>query len=139
MMIEKIKSDLKEAMKSKDVLRLSVLRMVIAVANHKVVELNDNDVLEILSKEAKKRKEAISLFLEGGREDLASKEEAELKILGAYLPAQMSEEEIKKVVENILSLAQNKEFGLVMKEVMKELKGKADAGLISKVLKELLK
>ncbi len=139
MMIEKIKSDLKEAMKSKDALRLSVLRMVISVVNSKVVELNDGDVLEILNKEAKKRKEAIILFLEGGREDLASKEEAELKILGVYLPAQMNEEEIKKVVENILSSTQNKEFGPIMKEVMKELKGRADAGLITKILKELLK
>ncbi len=137
-MIEKIKSDLKESMKAHDALRLSVLRMVLSVINSKGVELKDEEVLEILNKEAKKRKEAILLFLEGGREDLASKEEAELKILGAYLPEQMSEIEIKKVVATIVASASNKEFGPMMKEVMKELKGKADAGLITKILKEQL-
>mgnify|MGYP001581025308 FL=1 len=139
MMIEKIKADLKEAMKLKDALKMSVLRMVLSVANSKNIELSDTDVLEIISKEAKKRKEAISLFLEGGREDLASKEEAELKIIGAYLPEQMSESEIKKVIARIILGTPSKEFGLVMKEVMKELKGKADASLITKILKEELK
>ena len=139
MMIEKIKADLKEAMKLKDALKMSVLRMVLSVANIKNIELSYTDVLEIISKEAKKRKEAISLFLEGGREDLASKEEAELKIIGAYLPEQMSESEIKKVIARIILGTPSKEFGLVMKEVMKELKGKADASLITKILKEELK
>jgi uncharacterized protein YqeY len=73
MLIEKIKSDLKEAMKAKDALRLSVLRMALSSINSRGVELKDEDVLEVLNKEAKKRKEAITLFLEGGREDLASK------------------------------------------------------------------
>ncbi len=135
-------------MKAGEAAKVGVLRLLVSALNNKKIEkqvkeggeaeLKDEEVLEVVGKEAKKRKEAIALFLEGGREDLASKEESELKILGVYLPTQMAEADVRKIVEKVVAAAPVKDFGQIMKEVMKELKGKADAGLITKILKEEL-
>ncbi len=148
MLKEKISSDLKESLKSGDASRLSVLRMLISAVNNRKIEkrakigveaeLTDEEVLEVVAKEAKKRKEAIELFNKGDRGDLAAGEKAELEILAAYLPEQMGEAEIKKTVGRIVAASGAKEFGPAMKEVMKELKGKADSALITKALKEIL-
>lgn len=148
MLKEKISSDLKEAMKSGDAARLGVLRMLVSALNNRKiekraktgveVELTDEEVLEVIAKEAKKRKESVELFNKGGREDLASGEKSELVILSAYLPEQMGEVEVRKIVEKIVAASGVKEFGPAMKEVMKELKGKADASVITQILKEIL-
>ena len=142
---KKISEDLKAALKAGDQLRLTVLRMVNSALQNKKIEkgkdaeLTDEDVLQVLSKEAKKRKESIIAFETGGRPELAEGEKKELVIIEEYLPKQMSREEVVKEVERILSgIADKSKFGLVMKEVMKELKGKADAGMVTELIKEKL-
>jgi len=103
--------------------------------------LLEDEVLEIISSEIKKRKEAALLFEKGKRMDLSEKERAEAKILEKYLPEQLSEEEIKKLAREIIEKngAKNlKDMGKVMAELMPKLKGKADGGLVSKIIRELL-
>lgn len=132
-------------MKSGDHFRLGVLRMINSALQNKKIEkgrdsvLTEEEVLQVLTKEAKKRKESVLAFEAGGRPELAENEKKELVIVEAYLPAQMSREDTAKEVERILSgIADKSKFGLVMKEVMKELKGKADAGMITELIKEKL-
>ena len=96
---------------------------------------------DVISKEVKKREEAIEMYRQGGRENLAHKEEEELKILKEYLPAQMPEEEIRSKIKEIIQkvgASSNKDFGRVMKEVMIEIKGKANGALIKKIVEESL-
>lgn len=145
MLKEKISEDLKNAMLASDADTVSVLRMIIAAIKNKEVELrvkqkevSDEDVAQILNTEAKKRRDAVELYKKGGRKDLADKEAAEIEIVKKYLPEQLSEKEIEKIINKYVKGATNKEFGPAMKELMKELKGKADASLISKLLKEKL-
>lgn len=143
--LKKISEDLKVAMKSGDSFRLGVLRMVNSALQNKKIEkgkdgiLTEEEVLQVLTKEAKKRKESVIAFEAGGRPELAENEKKELAVIEAYLPAQMSREDAAKEVERILSgIADKSKFGLVMKEVMKELKGKADAGMVTELIKEKL-
>jgi len=150
MLYQKIKEDLNEALKSGDTLRISVLRMVLSSFHNKEIEkkgknqnseLTEEEIIEVLKREAKKRKEAIETYLKGNRNDLADKEKKELEIIIAYLPKQLSEEEIKKIVQEAikkLGAQSEKDFGKVMGFLMKELKGKADAGLVSQIVKESL-
>lgn len=156
MLKEKITFDIKEAMKAGAPLKLGVLRMLSsAISNRKIEkrakthsassgqagkdeELTEDEVLEVVSKEAKKRRESIAVFTSASRADLAAQEEKELAILSAYLPAQMGEDEARAAVARIVDAAPVKELGPVMKAVMAELKGKADAGLMSRLVKEKL-
>lgn len=142
---KKIGEDLKSALKSGDQFRLGVLRMVNSTLHNKVIEkgkdakLIDEEVLQVLIKEAKKRKESIEAFTKGGRPEMAENEKKELAVIEAYLPRQMPREEVAVLVEKILAgIADKSNFGLVMKEAMKELKGKADAKIISEIIKEKL-
>ena len=144
-LLKKISDDIKSAMKSGDSFRLGVLRMVNSALKNKEIEkgkdskLTDEEVLQILTKEAKKRKEAAEAFMNGGRQEMAENEKKELAIIEAYLPKQMSREETAAMVEKALEGVSDKSnFGLVMKEVMKDLKGKADAKVISEIIKEKL-
>lgn len=103
--------------------------------------LTDEEVLEVISSEIKKRKEAIDLYEKGNRPELAGKEKKEVEILQSYLPKQMSEEEIKKLVVEVIAeveAEEMKDMGKVMAELMPKVKGKADASLVSKVVKESL-
>lgn len=147
----KIKSDFITAFKARNAEVADTLRMLQSALHNRIIEkkgkgeeatLSDEEVLEIIRRESKKRKEAANLFTEGGRADLAEKELKELKILEVYLPAQMSEEDIRKEVAAVIASmgpVDPKDFGKVMGAVMKQLKGKADAGLANKILKEQLK
>lgn len=143
----KIQKNLTEAMKAKDEARVSTLRMLKAaimkfeVAGEKKKEATDEEILQLVAKEAKQRKESIDAFRKGGREDLAAKEEVELKILQAYLPEQMSEEELKKVVQEVIQQvgAHGKgDFGKVMGAVISRVKGRAEGFLVSKCVGQLL-
>lgn len=136
---------MKSALKSKDQFRLGVLRLINSSLHNKQIEkgkdtvLTEDDVLQVLTRESKKRKESIEAFEKGGRPELAENEKKELAIIEQYLPKQMNKEETVAAIERILSgIADKSNFGLVMKEVMKELKGKADAKIISEVIKEKL-
>ena len=148
MLREKITADIKEAMKAGEAVRLGVLRMLTSSLNNakiekraktgEEVELADEEVLSVISREAKKRKESITVFEQNNRADLAEGEKAELKVLEAYLPAQMSEAEIRAALEKVVATAPVKEFGAIMKDASREFKGKADGALVAKILKEIL-
>lgn len=142
---EKILSDLKEAMKSKDELRLKVLRAIKTAIGYFEVEgekreATDEDVQKLILKEMKKRQEAMEEYRKAGREDLAASEEDELRILEEYAPKMKSKEEIEVVVREIVAElnATQKDFGKVMKEAMNRLKGSADGKLVNEIVKELL-
>lgn len=143
---DKINADLKEAMKSGDKVRLQTVRSIRALilefeksgANR---ELTEEDEIKLLTSAAKKRKDAIEQYRNAGREDLALKEEAELKIIETYLPAQMSEEEVEAKVKEIagkVGAESKKDFGKLMGAAMKELKGKADGNLIRQIAEKIL-
>jgi|SRR3989338_64067 len=148
----KITEDQKRALKSGDALRLSVLRMLAAAVANKEIELrkkdvglSDPEVLEAVLSEAKRRKDAAAEYKKGGREDLAKKEEAELKILQEYLPPEISDEDLVRIIESGIREAgiqpgadSEKDFGKVMKTIMPTLKNKASGDRISKMLKAKL-
>ncbi|MBU3922991.1 GatB/YqeY domain-containing protein [Patescibacteria group bacterium] len=146
MLKENITQDIKKAMQEKNALLLSVLRGVIAVVKNREIEkkkeLDEDEIIQVISSEAKKRKDSIEQFEKGGRQDLVEKEKQELEILQKYLPEQMSENDIKKEVELAIkeSGAVNpSDTGKVMSILMPKLKGKAEGSLVSKMVGELLK
>jgi len=143
---EKILDDLKEAMKNKEAEKLSAIRMLQAAIKNREIELRPNgiteqDVLGVVRKMAKQRKDSISEFEKAARQDLADKEKAELAILEAYLPAQMSPEQLTAIVEEVIK-AQNatsqKQMGAVVKEVMNRAAGMADGKMISDLVRSKL-
>jgi hypothetical protein len=141
-----IQADIKEAMKSGDKLRLETLRSIRAgILEFEKAGLDrpmtDEDAISILTKAAKKRKDAIEQYLAAGRPDAAATEEAELAIIQGYLPAQMSRDEVAAVLADVIAAigaTGPSDVGKVMGAAMKQLKGKADGTLIQAVAKELL-
>jgi|UniRef100_A0A7C3WNC7 uncharacterized protein YqeY len=149
MLYEKITKDYMTALKNKDNFRAEVLSTLRSAIKYREIELrekgkelDDGEVLEVIKKEIKKRREAIEMYKQGGRLDLAEKEENELKILEEYVPAEISDEElrikIKEIIEKV-GATNIKDMGKVMKEAMSELKGLAEGERIRKVVEELLK
>ncbi|GAB5410497.1 MAG: GatB/YqeY domain-containing protein [Balneolaceae bacterium] len=146
---DQVFSDLKVAMKAKDQDRLRVLRSLKAKMMEKEIaerkggeaNLSDEQALQVLSKAAKQRKESITQFTDGGREDLVANEVLELEIIETYLPEMMSEEEVRKVVQSKISAlgaTGPQDMGKVMGPIMGQLKGKADGSLVSRLVKEEL-
>ena len=138
-----IEQDLKIAMKAKDQLKVSVLRMVLsALHNEEIAKrkpLEEDEVNRVLSKEVKKRQEAVELYRRGNRPELADKEEAEMKIIGAYLPQMMSEIEVKEVVERLKAKGElGTDFGLAMRAVLAQVKGRADGKMVAEAVKSNL-
>ena len=140
-----IVQDMTSSIKGKDTGRLAVLRGLKAAIKNKQVELrqelDDNQIRGVISSEIKKRKEAIEQFNRGSRPDLVDKEETELKILSGYLPPQLSGEEIKEVLANVieeLSASGPKDLGRVMKSAMPKLAGRADGREVNQLARELL-
>jgi uncharacterized protein YqeY len=146
---EKISDDLKSAMKRGDKLRLETLRTLRAVLMEKEIELRGtarqmtpDDEIATLTTAAKKRKESIEQFRAGGRMELAEQEAAELKIIQEYLPKQMGADEISSAIEEVMKetgASSAADFGKVMPQVMKLLKGKADGKVIQELVKNRLK
>lgn len=142
---EKIQEDLKNSLKGGKPERAGVLRLLLSEINNKQKEkfgaantqLVDEDVVTVLQREAKKRKESIELFRKGDRADLVKKEEAELVVVQEYLPKQLGESEIKSVIDKLAATGL-KDFNSLMKESMKELKGKADGKQVGEIIKKLL-
>lgn len=142
---EKINNDLKDAMKNKDTFKLGVIRMIkgamqLAKKNPRE-ELTDDDVIDVLSKQIKMRKEAIIQFEQGGRDDLVIQNKKEIEILSSYMPEEMSEEELNKTIDKVfdeLKPSSAKDMGVVMKSITPLVKGKADMSLVSKLIKERL-
>ena len=143
---EKIQSHLADAMRSKDQLRLGVLRMMKTAVKNKEIEkmkpLDEGEVIAVMNTLVKQRKDSVEQFRKGGREELAQKEEAEIKIIEEYLPAAASEDDIRSAVEEAIQetgAASIKDMGKVMKATMARLAGKtADGSRVSQVVKEKL-
>ncbi len=148
MLHEKIKGEIKEAMKAKDAVKLSVVRGLITAFTNELVTkgkkpddfLTDDETLAVIKRASKQRKDSIEQFTAGGRADLAESEQAELKIIESYLPAQMPREEIEKIAQvKIAEFNGDKsKAGMIVGAVMKETKGTADGAVVKEVVDQLL-
>ena len=149
---QRIEDDLKTALKAGEKQRLSCLRMVKAKVQEKQVELrgkqgpeaklSDHDVTNVVSAYAKQRRDSIESYEQAGREDLAANERAELEILAAYLPQQMSEGDVAAIVDEAVresGASEPKDMGAVMKLVMPKIKGRADGKLVNRIVQSRLK
>lgn len=145
----KFKDQMKEAMKAKDAVRLSVVRGLMATMSNEAIaagkgpagELTDDEALAVIRREGKKRKDSIEQFTNGGRPELAENEQAELAIIETYLPTLMSAEQVKPIVEvkmKELGVTSKADAGKLMKAVMADLKGKADGMVVKNVVESLL-
>lgn len=143
---EQILDDIKTAMKNKEADRLSAIRMLQAAVKNREIELRPNaiteqEVMSVVRKLAKQRKDSIEEFKKAGRDDLVAKENFELGVLEAYLPAQMSADQVAKIVEEAiksLNATSAKQMGAVIKEVMAKTGGQADGKMISEMVKAKL-
>jgi uncharacterized protein YqeY len=146
MLEEKIYSDYKEAMKSRDTLKVSVLNFLRAqILNTAIAKkknkLDDFEIIEVIRKQIKERLEAIEQFKRGNRQDLVDKETKETEILKVYLPKELSIDEIEKIIEEVISAigaTDIKDMGRVMKEVVSKVAGRADGRLVSDLVKAIL-
>lgn len=143
---DEIEQDYLKSFKAHDQARVDLLRLIKAALKNHEIEiregiLSDAQTLAVLMKEAKKRKESITLYNQGNRPELAAIEEAELKIISEYLPAQMGDDELQKIVTATVAetAATAKDFGKVMSAVMAKVKGQADGSRVSAAVKALLK
>ena len=143
---EQIPEDLKNALRNKKTLELSVLRMLQAALKNKEIDnkkeaLTDEVVISVVGAEIKKRRDAVREFEKVNRPDAADQEKAEIEILMKYMPQQMSEEEIRDVVKSAVEETRAesmKDIGKVMKALMPTVKGKADGSIVNKIVKEML-
>lgn len=142
---ERVAEDMKAAMKSGDKARLGAIRMLHAAIRKKEIDdrtdLDDSGVIKVISTMVKQRQDSIEQFKAGGRQDLVDQETAELKLLQGYLPAQMSQEELVKVVEGAIQEANaktQKDMGAVMKVLMPKVAGKADGKVVNQLVRERL-
>ena len=142
---EKVNGEMVSAAKAKDQVRLSAIRMVKAAMHNKEIDLkrklNEVEFLQLLSSMVKQRKDSIDQFRKGGREDLVEKEEAQLKVIQAFMPQQMSEEDIVREIETAIRDAgavSIKDMGKVMKVLMPKLAGKADGKMVGEKVKDKL-
>lgn len=142
---ERINDEMVSAAKARDKIRLSTLRMIKSVLHNKEIdlkrELNDTELLQVLSSIVKQRKDSIEQFRKGGRLELVEKEEAELKVVEEFMPEQMSEEEIDTEIEKAIGevgAVSIKEMGKVMKALMPRLTGKADGKIVGEKVKARL-
>jgi len=148
--VDKIDKSLTDALKNKDQDRALTLRSIISQKKQKEIEkrtqdkknITDEDMILILNKMVKQRRESIELYKQGGRQDLVDKETKELKIIQEYLPEQLSEEEIKEICEqaiNNLKASSLKDMGKVMGIIKSKYKGSVDLSIAGKILKDKLK
>ena len=142
-----LRSDLTDAIRSRDAVRAGTLRMVLTsvtteeVAGTEARELSDDDVLKVIAKEAKKRREASTAYTGAGRAELAAKEDAELAIIETYLPAQLADEEIEALVAEAVAetgATGMPQMGQVMKAVQPRVAGRADGGRVAAVVRKVL-
>jgi uncharacterized protein len=145
-LLMQINDDIKSAMRAKDEVKLMVLRMAKTAINNAAIaksknEIDDAEELEVMQKQAKQRRESIEGFEKGGRAELAAKEKAELSVLEAYLPKQLSDDELRAICKEVIAKTASHgeaEMGKVMKELMPLVKGKADGRRVQDTLKSLL-
>jgi len=142
---ERLSEDLKKALKSRDKETLSVIRMIRAAVKNKEIEkkssLGDEEINAVLMSLARQRKDSIEQFLKGNRHDLADKETRELSIIQSYLPQQLTEEELKKIIKDVIEevgASGPGDMGKVMKSIMTKVKGQVDGKLVSDLVKKAL-
>lgn len=142
---DKLMADLKDAMKSHNKLRKDVITLIRSAIKQREVderiELTDEDILTIISKQLKEKKSSIEDFKKGNREDLVKQTEDEMKILLEYLPKQLSQDDLKEIVKDAIdkeNISSMKDIGKLMKAVMPQVKGKADGNAVNKIARELL-
>ncbi len=139
-LLDKLQNDMIAAMKAGDRLRLSAIRMLVSAVRYVGIdsgEMTDEKVIAVLLTEAKKRRESIEAYTKANRTEAAEQERNELAIIQTYLPKMMSEEEVRIRVKELLGKGVTGNVGQVIGQVMKELKGQADGGTVSKIVKEL--
>jgi len=146
-LFDEINNDLKSAMREKREAQLRVLRMLIAAVKNKEIQsgkregLKGEQIIQVIKSEVKKRKDSIRAYIDGNRQDLVEIEKEEIDILKKYMPAELSEAEIEKVVQEVilnLSEAEMSDFGKVMGAVMRKLKNRADGNIVNKLVKKAL-
>jgi len=142
---DKLLSDMKEAMKSKDSVKLGTIRSVISAVKNQEIDLRkdlgEDEIYAIISREVKKRKEAANLYEQGKRLELKDKEVQEMEVLQSYLPEQVSEDSLRQRIEEVITETGAKgmqDFGKIMKTLVPEFKGKADNALIKELVNEYL-
>lgn len=142
---DRLNEDMKQAMKSQDKFKLSVIRMVRSTIKNSEIDLkralDDNEVLDVLTREIKQRKDSLQEFTKAGRDDLADSLKAELVILAEYMPQQLSEEEVKAIVQQTIQqigASSKADMGKVMTALMPQVKGRADGKLINQLVQQLL-
>ncbi|MBQ5419833.1 MAG: GatB/YqeY domain-containing protein [Selenomonas sp.] len=142
---EQLTADMKDAMKNKEKERLAVIRMVRGAIRQQEIdgqkELGDEDVIAVISKEVKMRRDSIEEFKKGAREDLVEKTQAEIDVLLPYLPAQLSEDEVRELVKAAVEqtgAATPKDMGKVMGVLMPKVKGRADGKMVNTIVKSFL-
>lgn len=140
---EQLQADMKTAMREGDTHRRDTLRMVIAAAQSAAKEkrqpLSDEEALDVIGREVKKRRESIEAFRPAGRDDLADKEQAEIDILTPYLPEQLGEDDVRALVEEAIAASgasSPRDMGRVMSQLMPKVKGRADGKLVSGLVNE---
>lgn len=145
MLIDQIKSELNIALKEKNETKASTLRFLISALNNKFIELQreltDEDVLSVIGKQVKERKESIAAYTSARRTELAQKEEAEMAILSTYLPQQLSAVEVEKIIDEVIAQTNASglaDFGKVMGAAMAKLKGQTDGNTVSEIVKKKL-
>lgn len=148
MLKNQLQDQLKQAMRDQDELRKSVLRMLLSAITYYEIqkggagyEASDEDVMSVIDKQVKQRKDSIEQFEKAGRQELADKEKAEMNMLQTYLPEQMSEDEVRNIVKEAVSqtgASSAADMGKVMGIVMPQLKGKADGNVVGKIVREEL-
>lgn len=144
-LLEQLSKDMIEAMKNKDSFTLGVIRMAKGAIQlesiNKKKELTDEDIVSVIGKQIKMRKDSINEFAKANREDLVEQNKLEIEILNRYMPEQLSDEKINDIIEEAftkVSPTSNKDMGLIMKEVSPKLKGKADMSKVNAIIKKKL-
>lgn len=144
-LFNQINEDIKTSMKNKDAFKLSVIRMVKGAMQLEVInkkrDLNDDEVIAIIAKQIKMRKDSIEEFKKASRDDLVKKTQKEVDILVTYMPEQLNEEEIIKVIDEVFEIVKPssmKDLGMIMKEISPKVKGKADMSEVNRLIKEKL-
>lgn len=142
---KQLDQDMKLALKNKDKHKLSTIRMLKSAIKKEEIDkkrpLNDDEVLSVIMREVKQRKDSLAEYKEAGRDDLADKEQAEIEMLSAYLPEQMSEEELKSLVQEVIQevgASSKADMGKVMSAIMPKVKGRADGRLVNQMVQEIL-
>ncbi|MDR3112725.1 MAG: GatB/YqeY domain-containing protein [Elusimicrobiota bacterium] len=139
--IKILKNDLTAFMKAKDLDKLNVIRGIlneINIRDMKNIKITEDEIVKVLRSEIKKRKESIEIFEKAKRQDLIEKESAEICVIEKYLPAELSDEELLKIVKVVVETSSDKSFGTVMKSAISAVNGKADGKKVSAVVKQVL-